>query len=120
TGKLADVLAVETELDRVRGEIESMEAQRKSLSTRVAFASVNLTVQEDFKAQLQPLPDSTWNRFRNAAIEGYRSMAGSLIDLLLFLISTAPTLLLWGGLLFFPARFAWKKWRRHLAPNRAN
>ena len=111
TGKLADVLAVETELDRVRGEIESMEAQRKSLSSRVAFASVNLTVREDFKAQLQPLPDSTWNRFRNAAIQGYRSMADSLIDLLLFLISAAPTLLLWGCLLFFPARFVWKKWR---------
>ncbi len=110
TGKLADVLAVETELDRVRGEIESMEAQRKSLSSRVAFASVNLTVREDFKAQLQPLPDSTWNRFRNGAIEGYRGMAESLIDALLFLISVTPTLLLWAGLLFFPARFAWKKW----------
>ena len=111
TGKLADVLAVETELDRVRGEIESMEAQRKSLSSRVEFASVNVTVREDFKAQLQPLPDSTWNRFRNAAIQGYRSMADSLVDLLLFLISVGPTFLLWGGLLFFPARFAWRKWR---------
>ncbi len=120
TGKLADVLAVETELDHVRGEIESMEAQRKSLSSRVEFASVNLTVREDFKAQLQPLPDSTWNRFRNAAVQGYRSMADSIVDALLFLISSVPILLLWGGLLFFPARFAWKKWRRRPAPNRAN
>jgi hypothetical protein len=32
TGKLADVLAVETELSRVRGEIESMESQRKTLA----------------------------------------------------------------------------------------
>lgn len=111
TGKLSDVLAVETELDRVRGEIESMEAQRKSLSTRVDFASVNLTLREDYKAQLQPLPDSTWNRFRNAAIHGYRSMADSIVDVLLVLISAGPSLLLWGALLFFPARFAWRKWR---------
>ena len=111
TGKLADVLAVETELDRVRGEVETMEAQRKSLTSRVDFASVNLTVREDYKAQLQPLPDSTWNRFRNAAIQGYRSMADSIVDILLFLISSLPSLLLWGGLLFFPARFAWRKWR---------
>jgi len=111
TGKLADVLAVETELDRVRGEIESMEAQRKSLSTRVDFASVNLTLTENYKAQLQPLPDSTWNRLRNAAIQGYRSMADSVVSALLFLISAGPSLVLWGALLFLPARFAWRKWR---------
>ena len=88
-----------------------MEAQRKSLSARVDFASVNLTLREEYKAQLQTLPDSTWNRFRNAAIEGYRSMAGSVVGVLLFLISSGPILLLWGCLLFFPARFAWRKWR---------
>ncbi len=111
TGKLSDVLAVETELDRVRGEIESMEAQRKALVARVEFASVNLTLSEAYKAQLQPLPDSTWTRFRNAAVQGYRSMTGGLVDVLVFLLAAGPTILLWGALVFFPARFVWRRWR---------
>ena len=38
TGKLSDVLEVEQELDRVRGEIEQMEAERKNMSNQVSFA----------------------------------------------------------------------------------
>ena len=44
TGKLSDVLEVETEIARVRGEIESMEAERKTMATQVAFATLNLTL----------------------------------------------------------------------------
>lgn len=36
TGKLSDVLEVEQEVARVRGEIEQMEAERKNMSTRLA------------------------------------------------------------------------------------
>jgi len=41
TGKLQDVLKVELEIDRVRGEIEQMQAEKKELSKRVAFATLN-------------------------------------------------------------------------------
>lgn len=112
TGKLSDVLAVETELDRVRGEIERMEAERKNLANRVDFATINATVSEDYRAQLQVVPSSTWGQIRNAAVEGYRTMSESLIATVMFLFSYAPAILLWGAILFFPARFAWKKLRQ--------
>jgi hypothetical protein len=114
TGKLTDVLAVEKEIGRVREEIERMEAERKSLMNRVDFATLNLTVAEDYKAQLRIGPDSTLTRFRNAAIEGYKSMIDGIISLGLALLSYGPSLLLWGGLLFFPVRFLWRKWRTNL------
>lgn len=41
TGKLQDVLKVELEIDRVRGEIEQMEAEKKELGKRVAFATLS-------------------------------------------------------------------------------
>ncbi len=53
TGKLADVLEVEVEISRVRGEIERMEAERKSLLKRVDFATLNVSVRENYRAQLQ-------------------------------------------------------------------
>ena len=115
TGKLSDVLEVEQELDRVRGEIEQMEAERKNMSNQVSYATLNATIAEDYKAQLQVVPPSTSTRLRNAAVEGYRSMADGVVSLALFLLSTGPSLLLWGVVLFFPARLIWKKVRRSFA-----
>jgi len=115
TGKLSDVLEVEQELDRVRGEIEQMEAERKNMSNQVSYATLNATIAEDYKAQLQVVPPSTSTRLSNAAVEGYRSMADGVVSLALFLLSNGPSLLLWGALLFLPARFLWKKVRRSFA-----
>jgi hypothetical protein len=115
TGKLSDVLEVEQELDRVRGEIEQMEAERKNMSNQVSYATLNATIAEDYKAQLQVVPPSTSTRLSNAAVEGYRSMADGVVSLALFLLSTGPSLLLWCALLFLPARFVWKKVRHSFA-----
>ena len=115
TGKLADVLAVEQELDRVRGEIEEMEAERKTMLNQVSYATLNATITEDYQAQLQVVPPSTSTRLGNAAVEGYRSMVDGVLDLALFLLSNGPSLLLWGAVLFMPARFVWKKVRRSFA-----
>jgi len=118
TGKLSDVLAVETEISRVRGEVERMEAERKNLANQVAFALLNATITEDYKAQLQVVPFSIYSRFRNAAVEGYRTMVEGVVDVSVFLVSYGPTLLLWGGLLFFPARGIWRRTRRSSVQNR--
>ena len=109
TGKLSDVLAVETEISRVRGQIEPMEAERKSLASQVDFATINANVREDYKAQLQVVPVTTSSRLRNAAVEGYHSMAESIVGIVLFLFSFGPSLLLWCAILFVPARVVWRK-----------
>ena len=115
TGKLQDVLRVELEIDRVRGEIEQMQAEKKELSKRVAFATLNTTVREEYFAKLQGTPPSTGSRFRNAAVDGYNTVVEGLIDVGLFLLSAGPSLLLWAVILFFPARWAWKKLRQKFA-----
>lgn len=111
TGKLADVLAVEVEIDRVRGEIERMAAEEKTLVKRVDLATLNVSVREDYRSQLQAAPFSTASRIRNAAIEGYRSLVGGLIECAVFLLSWAPSLLFWGAILFLPGRALWRRWR---------
>lgn len=115
TGKLSDVLEVEQEVDRVRGEIERMEAERKNMSNQVSFATLNATITEDYKAQLQVVPPSTSTRLSNAAVEGYKSMVEGVVSLVLFLLSSGPSFLFWGALLFFPARLVWKRVRRSFA-----
>lgn len=109
TGKLQDVLKVELEIDRVRGEIEQMQAEKKELGKRVAFATLNTTVKEEYFAKLQGAPASTGSRFRNAAVDGYNTVVEGLIDVGLFLLSAGPSLLLWAVILFFSVRWAWRK-----------
>lgn len=114
TGKLSDVLAVEEQIERVRENIERMEAEKKELTNQVAFSTLNMKVAEDYKERVHVVPDSTSTRLRNAAVEGYELMVAGLINLLLFLEAWGPSLLLWGAILFFPARWLWRRRRARL------
>ena len=112
TGKVKDVLEVENEISRVRGEIEQMEADQRALKTRVDFATVQLSLTEDFKASLHVTPPSTMTRLHNALVQGYRDVVESVIGLAIWLLEAGPTLLLWAAVLFFPARWIWRRWLR--------
>jgi hypothetical protein len=109
TGKVKDVLEVENEISRVRGEIEEMEADQRALQTRIDFATVQLSVTEEYKASLNGAPSSTGTRLHNAFVTGYHSMVENVIGLLAWSLEAGPTLLLWVALLFFPIRWVWKR-----------
>ncbi len=115
TGKVSDVLEVEQEIARVRGEIEQMEAERKALEHRVDFATVDLKLKEEYKAQLEITPPSVGTRLRNSLVTGYRDASESLIGLVLFFAEYGPALLLWALILFWPVRFIWRCMRRAMA-----
>ena len=108
TGKMQDVLDVEKEITRVRGEIEQMEAERKNLSRRVEFATINVRISEEYKAQLQA-PDSVGTRLGNAAVAGYRHIADGVLGFAEFVLEYGLSILLWAALLFWPARVAWRR-----------
>jgi len=110
TGKVKDVLDVEQEIARVRGEIEQMEAEQKNLEHRVDFATIDLKLAEEYKAQLGTPAPSVVIQLRNATINGFRTAFGSLLALVLFLAESAPSLMLW---LMFAGIPAWSLWRRY-------
>jgi hypothetical protein len=111
TGKVKDVLEVENEISRVRGEIEEMEADQRALQSRIDFVTVQLSVAEEYKASLHGAPSMTGTRLHNAFVQGYHSVVENVIGLLAWLLEAGPTLLLWAAILFFPARWAWKRVR---------
>jgi Domain of unknown function (DUF4349) len=111
TGNIGDVLEVEKEMARVRGEIEVMETNQKQLHDRVAFASIELNLAEEYEARLGDAPMSVARRIRNAFVDGYHNAADGLLGVCVFLLNIGPTLLIWCLILFWPARWAWRRWR---------
>jgi len=112
TGKVKDILDAEQEIARVRGEIEQMEADQRALQTRVDFATVQLSVKEEYKASIQITPPSTSTRLRNAAIQGYKTVVESVIGFGVWALQSLSALVLWGLILFVPSRWIWKRFRR--------
>jgi len=111
SGKVSDVLAVEQEISRVRGEVEQMEAEQKSLEKRVQFAQVDLKLTEEYRAAISGEP-SVWTQLRNAAVEGYKMAAHTVMGIVLFFVEFGPSLLIWALLLALPVRWAWKRWKQ--------
>lgn len=95
-----DMLAIETELSRVRGEIESMDAQVTYLERQAAMATVTIELTEP-RAVVRPGGES-WG-FVDAITNGIRGAAGLLTGTITVLIATAPVWLT-ALVLFFPIR----------------
>ncbi|HVR22459.1 MAG TPA: DUF4349 domain-containing protein [Candidatus Polarisedimenticolia bacterium] len=114
TGKIVEVLQVEQEIARVRGDIERMEAEQKALEHRVEFATVDLQLTEEFKAQLNPPAASVSTRIRNALVAGYRNASEMVLGMVLFFAESGPTLLIWLMIIVLPVIFVWRRYRRAL------
>jgi hypothetical protein len=103
TGDVADVLAVEREIARVRGEIERFDAERKNVEGRVRYATVTVEIAEERKAALDLGPAPVSSRLRNAFVDGCRGAAESALDAALLVMRAGPVLILWGAVLWWPA-----------------
>jgi type IV pilus assembly protein PilA len=114
-GPVKEILEVEKESARVRGEIEQMEAEQQTLEHRVNFATIDLKLAEEYKAQLSSPAPSVGMQLRNATVNGFRNASESLLGILLFFAEAGPTLLFWLLILLFPARLLWKRYKRQLA-----
>jgi hypothetical protein len=112
TGKVRDILEVEREIGRTRQEIERMDAQRQNLLQRAQMATIEVALVEEFKAQLQPAPVGTATRLRNAFVEGYQGLVGTLLGFVFFFARYGLSLLFWGALLWLTGRGLRRGWRR--------
>jgi hypothetical protein len=110
TGTVSDVLQVEEEIARVRGDIESMEAEQANLEHRVDFASIDLSIGAEPGPISGAAPLSV--RVRNAFVAGYRNAVGTVIGIFLFLVAYGLTILIWIAILGVPMILLRRRYRR--------
>ena len=106
TQKLADVLAVEKELTRVRGDIESFEAQKRNWEILTKLVTIRIELVE-LKGAF-PALYRIWTPIRTAfggALEGF---AESLHAVIVFV----GTILPWAALLGLPVYLYFKVWQK--------
>jgi anti-sigma factor RsiW len=114
TGRLEDVLDVERELARVRGEIESMQGQSNLLLHRVSYATVQVELSEIYHQRLQ-LGVSTGTKLRNAFVEGVHNLEDGIVGALVFVLDEGPAILFWLAVLGLPVWLIWRRWRSRAA-----
>jgi hypothetical protein len=112
TDKLSDVLAVEQAQSRVRGEVEQMTAEEQAMAGRAALSTITVQVEERYRAEITIEPTTLSARFRNALVDGLRGALDSITDISLAFVGAAPAVGLWGLLLFWPGRWAWRRIQR--------
>jgi hypothetical protein len=83
----------------VRETIERIEAQQKDLNNQVQYVTIQLEINEEYHAQLEPPLPSTGTQLRNAAIDGIRSAGENALDIAWFVFRYGPVLLIWVALL---------------------
>ena len=88
-----------------------MEAEQKNLEHRIDFATIDLKLAEEYKAKLDSPASAISTLIHNAAVNGSRNVADTLLSIVLFFAEYGPVLFFWLLLLFIPAGFVWRRWR---------
>jgi hypothetical protein len=103
--KSDDSRSLERQVAMLRGEIERIETERYASGSRVSFANVFFSLREERTSPAETIGA----KLRNAAVGGLNDALESISVILLLLAGRGPLLALWAGLLYFPARYFWRR-----------
>lgn len=103
--KTSDPAGLERQVALLRGEITRMQSERYSSDSRATLANISLSLREE----RTPPAETIGTKLRAAAVEGLSDAFESVSAILLLLAGRGPLLALWAILLYFPARFFWRR-----------
>jgi hypothetical protein len=103
--KFSDPGSLERQVAMLHGEIERIEAERSAFGSRASFANVFFSLREERTSPAETIGA----KLRNAGLSGLNDALESISTILLFLASRGPLLALWAVLIYFPARYFWRR-----------
>jgi hypothetical protein len=115
-GGLLDAIALEKEVAQANEAVIEAERQNKALVSTVAQAHIRFILEEDYRAPIRANLEGLSLELRNSLADGVGSIFSSAALVLGVFFKFGLPILFWGALLFIPARFAWRRFRRSDAP----
>lgn len=103
--KDGDIGSLERQVAILRGEIERIEVERSASRSQLSFANVFFALSEERNSPAETMGA----KLRSAAISGLKDALDSLSSILLFMAGHGPLLVLWAVLIYFPARYFWRR-----------
>jgi uncharacterized small protein (DUF1192 family) len=103
--KVYDYGSLERQVALLRNEIERIESERLASGSRVSFANVSFSLREE----RTPVAETIGAKLRSTAVSGLSDAFESISAILLFLAGRGPLLALWAVIIYFPARFVWRR-----------
>jgi Domain of unknown function (DUF4349) len=103
--KFTDFGSLERQVAILRSEIERIEGERSASRSQVSFANVFLSLREERTSAAETIGA----KLRSAATGGLNDALDSLSSILLFMAGHGPLLVLWALLIYFPARYFWRR-----------
>jgi chromosome segregation ATPase len=112
SGSLSDTVAAEEKISERRNELNDLEKRWKKLESRVEYALVEIQVSEQYQARLDLRSAIISADIRNSLIEGVEGVIVSLGGVLSFILRYGLSLVIWLGILYWPSRTLWRRYRR--------
>ena len=109
-----ELLKLESELARVRAEVESLTGRLNVLQDRVEFSTIQLTLLSGSKKPAAAAP-GIWSRARAAFLDMSRLVGTFTGDVFIFAIGALP-LVAYADAAALPVWFIWARLRRRLVP----
>jgi hypothetical protein len=103
--KAYDPTALQRQVALLHSEIERIQTERYAAGSRVSFANVSFSLREERSTPAETIGA----KLRNAAAGGLSDALESLSTIVMILAGRGPLLALWAVLLYFPARFLWRR-----------
>ncbi len=111
--KLEDLLRVESELARIRGEVESLQGKFNYLKHSVDLASLTLSIREvdSFTTKVKTPGWDIWERIQRAFISSLNMIIDVAVGSVVAVIGFSPLIILLGALFLFARRTLRGRWR---------
>jgi hypothetical protein len=111
-GELKDAVALEKDIAQADETLAEAERQHGALVSTVAQAHIRFTLIEDYRAPLEANLAGNFLAVRNSGIQGVGAIVSSVALILGVVLEYGLPLLFWAAILFLPARYAWRRFRR--------
>ncbi|HYG58202.1 MAG TPA: DUF4349 domain-containing protein [Symbiobacteriaceae bacterium] len=114
-GTIKELMELESEINRVTSDLESMKGQMRVLTNRVDFSTVLVNLYEPgAPVPIQP-PKTVWERMQRGFIDSWNGVINFMGNLVVFVVASLPILVLlaiFGGIALLIVRWSNKRFRR--------